>query len=267
MERRCMLLVASSMIAGATICAFVGTPGFGQRVHRHSLRRATHSANASPAECSQYQKIADCPLVGCGGEAAEQRLNERKNISHVDLSAAVPTNFDTLRKKKVPPGYKYGVTPTRQLLTDAGEGNVVTTVAWLTAIRDGSKETCNCKLSKPADTDNHMVLISDYVINHYSPAQWEKHSFTVEFAPRVKAKGHPNFKVGAIRPLIVADPRLRLRVRITGPLMLDDYHVKHPLPNGRQTNWEIHPVFKFEYCPHPQQCSLASDGGWVNIDD
>jgi len=258
-------------ISGAVVLiaalTFAAASEHAQRRHKHAAKPRPHAAKAAPVDCSMYTEIGDCPLVGCGGEAAEQRLNERKNISEIDLSTAVATKFDTLRKKKVPAGYKYGVTPTRQLLTDGGEGSVVSTAAWLTAIRDGSKETCNCKLSKAADTDNHMVLISDYVINHYPPEDWEKHSFTVEFAPRVKAKGHPNFRVNAIRPLIIADPRGRLRVRITGPLMLDDYHVKHPLPNGRQTNWEIHPVFKFEYCPHPQQCSLASDAGWVNIDD
>jgi hypothetical protein len=150
------------------------------------------------------------------------------------------------------------------VLEQNDEGKVVRIVAWLTDIRVGSQETCNCKLWLAKDTDNHMVLINDYVINHYKPFEWEKHSFTAEFAPRVK-KDHPNFKRSIILPLIRNDPRKRLKVRLTGTLMFDDFH-EFNKPLKRETNWEVHPVFRFEYCPSPNKCTLNSDEGWVDID-
>jgi len=142
----------------------------------------------------------------------------------------------------------------------------VTTVAWLMDIRKGSPESCNCYFKEPVNTDNHMVLLNNLVINKFAPKDWEKHSLTAEFTPRVRQNGHPNFTREKIRPLILKDPRKRLWVRLTGPLMFDGYHEVHPLQKGRETNWEIHPVFRFEYCPANKKCTLDSNANWRNIE-
>ena len=211
-----------------------------------------------PTDCKIYKTFGECPDIGCGGSKSEEPLNSRKNIKSADLTSATNIEFEELRTMKKPDGYTPG--GDRKPLTDADEGKVFTTVADMTAIRFGSQESCNCKLSLAKDTDNHMVLINQKVINKYKPADWERHSFTVEFTPRSK-DGHPDFRVSVIDKLIKDNPRARLRVRLTGTLMFDDYHEEHPLKNGRETNWELHPVWRFEYCLN-QKCTLQSDIGW-----
>ena len=48
------------------------------------------------------------------------------------------------------------------------------------------------------------------------------------------------------------------------PLMFDSEHfIKRPLV--RETNWEIHPILKLEYCPDGS-CSASSDQGWQDLD-
>ena len=36
---------------------------------------------------------------------------------------------------------------------------------------------------------------------------------------------------------------------------------------NRATNWEVHPILKFEYCPKGATCSADSDDGWKSLDD
>ena len=52
-------------------------------------------------------------------------------------------------------------------------------------VRFGSKESCNCGLSGPSNTDNHIVLIDP---DDQSPslAADEPDSVTAEFTPRVR---------------------------------------------------------------------------------
>ena len=265
MDKRSFVISMSVLLTLITIFSVTASASYGQKKKKKkkvNLDETTFPIKPQPAECKQFKKIGDCPDVGCGAKPAEELLNQRKNIPTADLASATNRQFDSLRKKTMPAGFTYG--GSRDVLTESGEGDVVRIVAWLTNIRVGSQETCNCKLWLAKDTDNHMVLINDYVINHYKPADWEKHSFTAEFAPRVK-KDHPKFKRSVILPLIRTDPRKRLKVRLTGTLLFDDYHQFHN-PLKRETNWEVHPVFRFEYCPAPNKCTLNSDDGWVDID-
>jgi hypothetical protein len=242
-------------IGALVFCVFAVQIATGQKCRKYTPK-------PQKAECKQYKSIATCPLTGCGNDE-EADLNRQKNISDADLTTAVDTSLQDLRKMTKPDGY--GADSDRTLLVQAGEGNVVRTAGWLTDIRSGSQESCNCYLSKPKDTDNHMVLVNDFVINNFDPKDWEDHSFTAEFTPRVKRKGHKNFKCDKIRPMIFKDPRKRLMVRLTGTLLFDNFH-EFSIPLHRETNWEIHPVFKFEYCPHPNKCKLDEDAGWKDID-
>lgn len=253
----------SVMIALLLTLAFASDT-FGQRKPKKTKYKgdeSTYGHDPQPDTCKQYKTFSDCPDIGCGGQAAEESLNRRKNIKSADLASERKVDFETLRIMKKPDGYEEG--KSRQPLTDAGEGDVVTTVAYMTAIRWGSQESCNCKLWLAKDTDNHMVLINTEVINTYKPVDWERHSFTAEFTPRSK-DGKADFRVSVIDKLIKDDPRQRLLVRLTGTLMFDDYHEEHPLKNGRETNWEIHPVWGFEYCP-TNKCTLESDTGWKKL--
>ena len=55
------------------------------------------------------------------------------------------------------PGFKVG--NTREKIKALGEGKKIVVVANAIAVRKGSKESCNCRLTKAADTDNHIVLV------------------------------------------------------------------------------------------------------------
>ena len=53
-------------------------------------------------------------------------------------------------------------------------------------------------------------------------------------------------------------------VRVTGWLMLDTEHVNNPIV--RATNWEIHPVTKFEVCTLTKpKCDQGQ--GWVLLEE
>lgn len=245
---------------------------FGQRRHHKAKKpkykgdESTYGHKPQPPDCKQYKAFGQCPKIGCGGTTTEEPLNRRKNIDPVDLSTVTATDipFETLRNMQMPAGYTPG-DEDRSALKGAGEGTVYRTVADMTDIRWGSQESCNCKLWLAKDTDNHMILIDQKVINDSVTTgdKWEQHSFTAEFTPRAK-KGHSDFRVSVVDKLIKDSSRKRLKVRLTGTLMFDDYHEVHPLANGRETNWELHPVWRFEYCPNTK-CTLESDTGWKKL--
>lgn len=58
----------------------------------------------------------------------------------------------------------------------------------------------------------------------------------------------------------------KLLVRLTGLLLFDSKHFfEAGLP--RDTNWEIHPVLKMEYCPKGKTCRADSDEFWKDLDN
>jgi hypothetical protein len=58
----------------------------------------------------------------------------------------------------------------------------------------------------------------------------------------------------------------KLLIRVTGRLMFDSEHYCAMPSLKRETDWEIHPVFKMEYCPEGKKCTEASDENWVELD-
>jgi len=84
---------------------------------------------------------------------------------------------------------------------------------------------------------------------------------------------HPNFTRLKLNPLIdpnwkpsQSNPDGKLLVRVTGLLMFDSGHFFHE-PLTRDTNWEIHPVLKMEYCPEGKSCRLDSDENWKDLEN
>ena len=55
----------------------------------------------------------------------------------------------------------YEIGDTREKLAALGEGDKIRVVAFALKARTGVKESCNCGLSKAADTDNHIVLVDE----------------------------------------------------------------------------------------------------------
>ena len=108
-----------------------------------------------------------------------------------------------------------------------------------------SGESCNCKLKTLADTDLHIVIVA----RRTDP---EATSVTVEMTPRVRADNHPEFTFDKVKP------NEGKYVRVTGWLLLDTEHISNPLV--RATNWELHPVTKFEICTSSKTKCDAGNG-------
>jgi hypothetical protein len=122
---------------------------------------------------------------------------------------------------------------------------------WGPTAKKGSGESCNCDLSTQRNADNHLVLI-DPKVKTPTMAKDEIRSVTAEFTPGVRLD-HPNFNRTRLNNLI--RPAGKLLVRVTGLLMFDSKHFFHPDPPvTRDTNWEVHPILKIEYCPEGKTC-------------
>jgi hypothetical protein len=205
--------------------------------------------------------IADCPITGCGG-SLDPNLNKQKNIKEDNVP---PIDKDMSYLAELPdpvPGFKIG--DTREKLRALGEGKMIRVVALALVARKGNKESCNCGLRKAADTDNHIVLV-DPEITEPTLEENEPDSQTAEFSPRVRLT-HPKLKGADLESLIAATPNKALLVRVTGVQLFDSEHSLGPFHLKRHNNWEIHPVFKLEYCPDDKTCEDNSDDNWVDME-
>ena len=229
---------------------------------------ATHttgytSSTAGAAVCAT--DLASCPLGGCGSQF-DPKLNTAKNAT--TLGAPEDKNYSDLSNLPDPvSGYVLGGAD-RSALEAAGEGKAIRIVAYVLTIRHEGGESCNCGLTSPpnkdTNTDNHLVIV-DPALAHPTLAANEPTSQTAEFTPRVRLDHHPNFNFAKVNPLIQAGGG-KLLVRLTGQQMYDSEHAKPGRHLKRKTNWEIHPIFKFEYCPQGKKCTKGSDANWVDID-
>jgi hypothetical protein len=217
--------------------------------------------------------LADCPDEGCGTEF-DPNLNLRKNIRSDDQTATL-RSLTWMKKLEDPESFAEG--ETREELTALGEGQKITVAAYLLVAKpELGGESCNCGLHTPAETDNHLVLVTRTTVNKFPVASTsaanakvfhsrELESQTAEYTPRVRLT-HPNFTREVIQPMIDATPQKALLVRVTGLLLFDSEHfIKNHLV--RVNNWEIHPVLKMEFCTTGDSCRGNSDAGWKSIDD
>lgn len=208
--------------------------------------------------------IGDCPNTGCG-PSLDPNLNKQKNIRSLE-GEAEPMTIQEMRNLPDPvAGFKVG--DTREKLAALGEGKKIVVVANALVVRKGGGESCNCKLTSVADTDNHIVLV-DRVLKikpgeaaKDTLSRREANSITAEFAPRPRLDS-PHLTRANLLPLIQVDGVQK--VRITGILFFDSEHSLGS-PLKRHNNWEIHPVLALEYCPRGKRCTPASDDNWVKL--
>jgi hypothetical protein len=233
---------------------------------------AQDRAKAKPKKrpCAGAKTIRDCPEPGCGGKNLDPELNGLKNIPNDKAEAAVLRTIAWMQALKNPKNFT-AKNPDRTELRKLGEGQKITIVAWALAARSGSQESCNCYLSKAADTDNHIVLVDPDLKKPTLARNEKRDSETIEFTPRVRID-HANFTQEKLEPLIDPDwespercSKGKLLVRVTGYLMFDTEHFLHN-PLKRHNNWEIHPVLKMEYCADGVTCDPENDSNWVNIE-
>lgn len=204
--------------------------------------------------------LSHCPDTGCGGKF-DSNLNRVKNITALNESPEDKDYSYLAQLPKTIPGYKVG--DTREKLTAEGEGKAIRVVAYALIIRKEGGESCNCKLTGPKNTDNHIVIVSPKLKNP-TLATNEPTSQTAEFTPRVRLD-HPNFTFDKLNPLIVSGGG-KLLVRLTGQQMYDSEHAQPGHHLKRKNDWEIHPIFGLEYCPKAKKCTAGSDANWVSIE-
>lgn len=219
-------------------------------------------------------KIGDCddPCTRKKNHDFDPELDKRKNIWW-DNQEPVLRSIQWIKGLPLRPTHhtKCG---NRDALNELGEGQKITVVAWALTARKGSDESANCDLKTAEDTDNHIVLV-DPKLKHPTLAKNERHSVTAEFTPRVRVNGHhPNFNRNTLNVRIDPNwekgsrdnPRGKLLVRVTGLLMFDSGHL-FGVPLKRDTNWEVHPVLKMEFCPKGKTCHPDSDENWIDFDN
>jgi hypothetical protein len=251
----------------ALLCpAFLSTTANSQVVARRKTRPKPHP-------CVNVRSIANCPDEGCGGQY-DPDLNRQKNIRPDNSASNQSATLRSIAWMQALPDPEHFTAKNRDRseLRAAGEGEMITVVAWALAARKGGQETCNCKLKAKADTDNHIVLVDPAIQDPTLEENEKLDSETAEFTPRVRGQEHPNFTQENLELLI--DPEWRpgmtpkegkLLVRVTGLLMFDSEHfLQHALK--RHNNWEIHPILKMEYCPDGQTCDENSDATWKDLD-
>jgi hypothetical protein len=230
------------------IAGYVQTPG----------EIPLQSTGASLVDCTEVKTIADCPDEGCGG-SYDANLNKRKNIRS-DNQTATMQSINWM--KNLPDPTNFTRNAERQELAQLGEGKKITVVAYALVIRKGARESCNCGLTAPEDTDNTIVLV-DPTLSRPTLAADEQNSITAEFTPRVRLD-HPNFTKEKLQPLI--EIHGRLMVRVTGLLLFDSEHMLSRRLK-RHNNWEIHPILKLEYCPEGKICREQSNENWKDLDN
>jgi hypothetical protein len=237
------------------------------------------SLQADPANArTQKHKIPckalldQCPDEGCGTDF-DPNLNKLKNIRTMGGPATV-RSLTWMKKLDDPENFSAG--DSREELSALGEGKNITVVAYLLVAKpELGGESCNCGLQTPEETDNHLVLVTRKTVQDFPLAEEgdnkevfhsrELESETAEFTPRVRL-AHPNFTREKVQPLIDATDESALLVRVTGQLLFDSEHfLRNHLV--RVNNWEIHPVFKLEFCTTGDSCKANNDAGWKSLDD
>ena len=214
---------------------------------------------------SMTSSIANCPATTGCGDFGDALLNQMKN-RFGPVSNPATTTLDNIRGLNEP---SFSTGDSRTGLATIENRVVVVQAFLLKAKREGA-ESCNCGITGPSNTDIHLVLVSQLpdMDDQDEIDQAEQGSVTAEITPRVRKHGHPQWVVKNINDFEGEF------VRITGRMMLDTKHIpqQHLLQGEprrnkrlkRATNWEVHPVTKFEVCNASiSQCKQGN--GWVNI--
>jgi hypothetical protein len=142
------------------------------------------------------------------------------SVSSASYAQKIKIPCPTTQMRKLPDpvkGFKVG--NTREKIEALGEGKKVVVVANAIAVRKGSKESCNCGLTKVADTDNHIVLV-DRVLRiklgetaKQTLHRREVNSITAEFSPRVRLD-QPELTRTNLAPLIAFNGVQKVRTAL-----------------------------------------------------
>lgn len=144
-------------IAATLLFLIVGLLPPVSEAKRAKKKKATSAGKKISITCpTKLNDINDCPDTGCG-PSLDPNLNKQKNIPSLEGEAEAMTIKQIEALPDPVPGFKIG--DTRGKITALGEGKKIVVVANALMVRKGGSESCNCKLTAVADTDNHIVLV------------------------------------------------------------------------------------------------------------
>jgi hypothetical protein len=195
-----------------------------------------------PCTTAMQASIPACPLTGCG-DGGDALLNQQKNRTDVPTSGITTKTLDQIRGLDQPSNWPTG-SPRDSIQGPGKEGSPVAVRAFLLKAKAEGAESCNCGLKKRVDTDIHLVLVSKLpdLDDQDEVDDAEAGSVTAEITPRIRRHGHPQWVHKNINDFEGE------YVRLTGRLMLDTKHLPPNKKLKRATNWEVHPVTRFQVC-------------------
>lgn len=197
-------------------------------------------------KCCEATSFENCPAQGCGGDP---ELNKKKNTLKIPTSQEIQDwKISNILGMTFPALWKSGTKRTK--LEEWGEGTAVRIKAFLIHAKNyaSGMESCNCNLRFDQNNDYHLVLVEKKTFE-------EANSVTAEISPRIREDG---WTIAEFKKLAKA----KTYVRVTGWMMLDTQHIKRPLK--RLSNWEIHPVTKFEVCTSTVT-ACEKNQGWKDL--
>ena len=214
-----------------------------------------------------------CPVIG--GSEDPESAHALQNAAKNNLCAEgepVEATFVTFQKlqtaivkKKIDKWSPAKLPPDRSIFHDLitttngdvlGEESVVKLVAYVAEVKRGGKEDVNCKLTKSAFIDLHVVLVSH-------PDAEECRSVTAEVIP--------HFRPVAWDAATIATPEVPMR--FTGQLFVDASHKVcrdgEPIRGqpARFSSWEIHPVYAIDVCKFAtkSRCKVNDESVWTPL--
>lgn len=195
---------------------------------------------------SSIRNIGDCPVQGCGS-GGDANLNRKKNRTSTPRDPE-ERSLGWIRQLNEPDTW---VTGQSRSSIEETEARAVVVRAYISRAEGSGGETTNCNLPGDVNEDWHLDLVS-------TRNGVRATAVSAEITPRLRRAG---WELRKLRRLA----RDRAYVRVTGWLMLDSFHITFR-PLNRSTNWEIHPVTKFEVCTLTvARCRQGE--GWVALED
>lgn len=195
--------------------------------------------------CTGITSLSDCPDTGCGN--GDGLLNQKKNRTDDTPDNIQTRTLSQIRAFSQPTSWTRN--QSRASIAFREDRGVVVK-AYLRDARTSGSETTNCKLGGQDNNDFHLDLVG-------TKNAAKSTAVTAEITPRLRRSGWDFGKLDFLG-------EEKYYVRVTGWYTLDTMHIANPIV--RATNWEIHPVTKFEVCTLTKfKCDQGQ--GWVLLED
>jgi len=148
-----------------------------------------------------------------------------------------------------------------------GEGQPHAVIGYLYYAKQEGKESSNCELTAPDDTDFHIGIGFDKS-EAASKKPSDKTAVVVEMTPQYRATFAPEWTLQLVKEAIGK------QVKVTGQLLADNEHNETKdncgLPGAgascwRASIWELHPVTSFQVCGSASGECAADGTDWVEL--